>query len=207
MRDSNEIGQTDRFDDLDKMIDAALATYGDPGTDNGLEERMLRGVRKRVTNQSAPHLLRWLAWSAALAVAACVLALVFFSSRPTMRPVNNGHQAGTKEQPQTTDAVIATAPMPAAGDRAAGRAGNAVAIHTTPLVSAETSTAQPLPKLDVFPTPEPADEKVQALAFFVRAAPASEVKELLAKQDQADAPLAFNELEIPPLEPLDEGGR
>jgi hypothetical protein len=190
-------------DELDKMIDAALATYGDPGADD-LEVRVLRGVRLRLVSESKPRRLRWLACSAALAAAACVLALVFFISRPAMKPVNNAH---TQQTPRDTKAVAATTPPPATPQETVPRPANAMRTRNPLPVSTQTAKAEPLPKLNVFPAPAPLDGQVEVLAFFIRQAPPNEVKELLAEQAQADAPLEVKELEIPPLEPLDEGGK
>lgn len=203
MRDKDDRDQQGDRDQLDELIDAALATYGDPGA-NDLEERMLRGVRQRLVSESAPRRLRWLGWSAALAAAACVLALVFFISGPTMSPVNDAHTQGKQKDTHT---LAAKNPTAATSQAIAPRPSNALYTRTILPVSTQTAKADPLPKLDVFPTPAPLDEQVEALAFFVQRAPANEVKELLENRARADAPLAFKELEIPPLEPLDEGGK
>lgn len=194
-------------DILDQLIDASLATYGDTRTDYGLEERVMRGVERRLANAMAPRHRRWLAWSAALAAASCILALIFFSNRPAVGPINNAHQAGTQEKPRSSDSDVANNPTTATGIRRSARAAKGMGNRTKPPASTETSNADRLPKQDVFPTPAPLDERVETLAFFVRRAPASEVKELLANQAQLEEPLAFQELEIPPLEPLDKGGR
>jgi len=206
MRDSDDFDQIDQFADLDLIIDAALATYANPTADDGLEERMLQGLRRRLVSQSAPLPMRWLAWSAALA-AACILALVFFSNRPTVTPANNAHQSGKQEKAQPNNPSLATNPPPETGIHIAAQTGNRMVTRTRPPISTQTAKAQPLPKLDVFPSPAPLDEQVEALAFFVQVAPQSEVKALLEKSAQADTPIAFAELEIPPLEPLDEGGK
>lgn len=194
-------------DHLDQLIDAALATYGDPGADNDLEERMLRRVLRHRTNRTAPGYLRWLAWPAALATAACVLAFALFEMMPSMAPVKNTHQTATQVKARGTNAEVGKIPTVAPGPRIGLHAVKAVAIRTKPPATPQTAKAEPLPKLDVFPAPAPLDEQVEALAFFVRVAPPSEVKELLAKQAQTDAPLTCKELEIPPLQPLNEGGK
>lgn len=193
-------------DDLDLLIDAALATYGDPGAD-GLEERTLRGVQRHLASRRPPRYLRWLAWSVAPAAAACVLAFIFFPTLPSKNPVKDTDHSGTQENPRGNNAAVTKNPVPAAGSRTTPGPARAAGTRTKPPLSTETAKANPLPKLDVFPTPAPLDEQVEALAFFIRQAPPNEVKELLAKQAQADAPLAFKQLEIPPLEPLDEGGK
>src|SRR6185312_1147206 len=60
----------DNRDQLDRVLDSALATYADPGPDSGLEQRILG----RIANEATPApRRRWLAWSIALPVAAGLL--------------------------------------------------------------------------------------------------------------------------------------
>jgi hypothetical protein len=63
------------------------------------------------------------------------------------------------------------------------------------------ATAAPLPKLDVFPTPQPLTPEEQVLAVFAAKAPLTERQALLDAQKQADAPLSIAALQIQPLDP------
>jgi len=200
-------------DELDRTIDAALAGYGDPCApyppaertfaEGVVAERLLAGVRRGIATERAPRRVRWLVWTCTLAAAACVLLLVLFGLRPAHRQTNLARQ--TQQQganPKVATAVTATTaeaatPIVRRGARAAGR------------IPAQVEAEKPdrMPKLEVFPTPQPLSSEGEALAFFVRRAPPRDVRELLQAQSHVDAPVTIEELEIPPLKPLDEGGR
>jgi hypothetical protein len=197
-------------DELDRRIDAALAGYGDPSATHrdaepALAERMLAGVRRSIAAEiGAPSWARRHGWIWALAAAACVVALVLFGLRPARRQQPNQarqtQQQGTNAEVATTiTATTAAAPKPAV--RKSARAGSRLPTQ------GGTESPDRLPKLDVFPTRLPLSEEGEALAFFVRRAPAHEVRELLQAQARLDTPITIQELEIPPLKPLDEGGK
>lgn len=194
-------------DNLDLLIDAAIDTYANVAASDRLEEQMLQGVRRHIADQSARRHLRWSAWSAALAAAACVLTFALFSPRPEVTPAKNAQKAGVQNHPRGKAAEVPSIPPPPADIRSAQRTAKTVRVLAIPPISAPPAKAPPLPKLDVFPTPAPPDEQAEALAFFIRVAPPGEVKQLLEAQARADAPLAVKQLEIPPLQPLDEGGK
>jgi hypothetical protein len=193
-------------DDLDLLIDGALETYANPAPNDYLEDRMLQAVRIQIANQPAPSHLRWLSWSAALA-AACLLFLIFFNQRQSTTPADSANDPTTAGIPHQQTPVETKSPTPISGGHIAQTPHSSTGTHANPPASVENAKADPLPKQDIFPAPVPLDEQVEALAFFIRKAPPSEVKQLLQAQAQADAPLAFKELEIPPLQPLDEGGK
>jgi hypothetical protein len=198
-------------DELDRMIDAALASYGGAGEGDEMGERMLRGVERRIAQESAPRHGRWLpsaraltgALTAALAVAACVLAFVLARPRPAHLPINDAQQT----QPQRPDATVAEPRPPVAAIREKPEARRTVNESATGRPQREEATTNPLPKLDVFPTPQPMTGDEEALSFFIQRAPESEMRSLLEAQAHANAPVTIDELEIPPLEPLDEGGK
>ena len=66
--------------------------------------------------------------------------------------------------------------------------------------------AAPLPKLDVFPTPQPLTAEERALVAFAANAPKPELKAVVDAQPQADAPLSIAAIEIQPLDSPDQGG-
>lgn len=200
-------------DEFDRRIDAALAGYGDPLAkhrhaepaiaDRLLAERVLAGVRRSIAAESPPRRVRWMPWAWALAAAACVLGIVLFGLRPAHREVNQARQNQQQGRtPEVAKAVAGT--IPEAGTPAVRRI-----VRAQSRIPAQTGIekADRLPKLDVFPAPQPLSSEGEALAFFVRQAPARDVRELLEAQSGSDAPLAIQELEIPPLKPLEEGGR
>jgi hypothetical protein len=190
-------------DELDRMIDAALASYGEAGDE--VSERVLRVVERRIAQEHAPRRRRWLPWAAALAAAACVLA--FFVARPSPRPAQLPGSSARQMQQQTPGSTVAEVKPPAIGKSAKPVERNSAKQGVKFQPGSETAKAEALPKLDVFPTPQPLSEDEEALSFFIQRASTAEVKQLLEAQARFEAPLTIDELEIPPLEPLDKGGR
>ncbi|MDR5726516.1 MAG: hypothetical protein RB191_03505 [Terriglobia bacterium] len=180
-------------DDLDGMLDAALTTYGDPGPDSGLEQRVLA----RVAAEAAPSpLRRWLPWAIALPVAACLLILVM--SRPRISYSPDAHSTGVNQASEPAAArpvpQLALQPAPA-------RRGELASKKSRPHSVAIAAKSAPLPKLDVFPTPQPLTPQEQVLVAFATQAPESERKALLEMQKQMSEPIRIAAIHIPPLEP------
>ena len=75
-------------DDLDLLLDSALATYGSPGPETGLEQRVLSSLAAaRAAEQerrARTWSRRWLAWAIAVPVAASLLLWIGISR--TVRP-------------------------------------------------------------------------------------------------------------------------
>jgi hypothetical protein len=71
--------------------------------------------------------------------------------------------------------------------------------------SAQAAKSAPLPKLDVFPTPQPLTPQEQALAVFAIHGPEPERKALAKAQQQIDAPLSIAAIHIPPVQSPDKG--
>jgi hypothetical protein len=69
----------------------------------------------------------------------------------------------------------------------------------------QTAAAEPLPKLDFFPTPQPLTPQEQALAVIATQTPAPELKALIDAQKADDRPFPIAASHIPPFEPPDEG--
>src|SRR5271168_4583232 len=68
-------------DDLDPLLDAALATYADPAPAPGLTNRILASTTRL---EHRPHPRRWMAW-AVPALAALLLLAIFLSHRGIVR--------------------------------------------------------------------------------------------------------------------------
>lgn len=180
-------------DDLDRLLDAALATYAQP--DSGLEERIL----SRVAFMPRPHasvLRRSLAWLIAGAAVACTFILFLTWSRTLKTPTDRVPAPTIVASSQRDRAVAAhsTAGEKRAARRALGRrrTDNALA-------------AVDRPKLDVFPTPQPPIGEEKDLARVMAQAPQALREALVAAQAQTDAPLHISEIQIPPLKPLFAG--
>jgi hypothetical protein len=200
--------------DLDRMIDSALASYGDLADRDAvdpLEDRVLRGVVRRVNSEDRRRrLARWLTWTAALATAACIAALLALHPRQapnfgTIARSTHSPEMPTQKQPP----AIATARQPYNPPPVvrAGRPGVDRRLKHAAEPGRQPVQSEPLPKLDVFPAPYSPTEEEAALSFFIQHAPASEVQELLASRARLEAPVTINELEIPPIASLNNGGR
>ncbi len=191
-RDGSERMQSPNSYSLDELIRSSIATYGEPAPNSELAQRILL----RIAAEAGPVARRrWLPWAVAVPIAACLIAFfVLFESRPLHTPAN------------LTDHARVAAPLvnniaPAAPDQSQREnrkrlSRRDVQQHLAPVLA----KAQPLPKLDVFPTPQPLTPEEQALVQFAARAPAAERKALLEEQKQPDAPLTIAAIKIQPIE-------
>src|SRR5215472_7488723 len=93
-------------DDLDLLLDSALATYGGPGPETGLEQRVLsslaaaRAAEQERRARAWPR--RWLAWAIAVPVAASLLLWIGISRtvRPPAIQTDHAHDAPKMQTPQ-----------------------------------------------------------------------------------------------------------
>ena len=91
-------------DQLDRMLESSLSSYGDPGADAGTESGLAERILARVSSEqssdySAPRRhSRFLLW-AALPVAACLL-LTFLLLKPAGPAAT--HQSASLPQPAST---------------------------------------------------------------------------------------------------------
>ncbi len=183
--------------DLDRFIDAALETYADPRLDENLAERVLT----RLANEPAPQpRLVWLPW-AAIAFPAAICLLLLVRSGPG---ITKPHAAPPIPSAQLHNpAGISVRPhWHAAHPPETARQINRIAPHRHPL--AATTAPQPLPKLDVFPTPTPLTRQERALAVYVAHTPQAE-QEALAQSEQEPMPLTVASIHVMPLEAPDNG--
>jgi hypothetical protein len=243
-------------DELDLMLDTALATYADPGRDSGLEERVLaalgtaamagtrgtvRGDRKRLW-----WLRRWFVWAMAIPVTACVLLWV---GVPRFRHIP-GHeeQNARMRAPDGPDAAQGAktihAVPPSGLETLTGRAAATARLNPRPVTKrgtslqaeqscAETDSAsrhfsapmrsacreqQPdasepteaanraaLPKLDVFPTPQPLTAQEHALLKYAQQAPPAKVEALSEVQAEDEDAFRVASVHLPAFEPPIQG--
>jgi hypothetical protein len=183
-------------DELDLLLDSALSTYGDPGQDTGLEERIVSRIRAEA---APPPRSRWLLWAVPLAIAACLLLLVLSAPKPPRMQAGLAGQSRSLRQSPTITAHTDAYP---AGTTEISRSPKAAAPGAPPQPVILSAGPAPLPKLDVFPTPRPVNPAEQALAAQT---PAPELQALAGAPEQPDTPLSFASIHIPPLEPPDEG--
>ena len=188
-------------DELDLLVQSALASYADPGAESGLEGRILA----RIAAEGAPVARRrWLPWAIALPVAAGLLLLLLLSGHRQKVP-----QFGQQFQ-------VPSAPQSEVAD--AGKGTPTVHYPTRKKNSGEGLSPQriresahaakdvPSPKREVFPTPQPLSPEELALAEFGASATETERQTFIEAQKQNDAPLTIAAIEIKPLDPPDHGG-
>lgn len=194
-------------DDLDRLLDSALATYADPGRSSGLEGRVLAALATARAEAHAPvatRRWRWLPWTVAVPAAACLILLWILASTRVVHAPTQARQA----QPVRDLSHTASARPPAEATEL--RPKSAPRVHharpAEPRTSQEqTASAAALPKLDVFPTPQPLTPQEQALAAFAQQAPAKKVEALSAVQALDEQSFALAASHIPPFEPPAEG--
>jgi hypothetical protein len=177
---------------LDELIHASIATYGEPAPDSELAQRILI----RIAAEARPVASRrWLPWAVAVPIAACLIAFfTLFESRPVRTPASVTDQAHMPAQLHND--LAPDAPHQSQRENRKRSSGNDMRPHRT----AVAAKAQSLPKLDVFPTPQPLTPAERALVEFTSRAPSSERKSLIAAQQQPDAPLTIAAIKIQPIE-------
>jgi hypothetical protein len=218
-------------DDLDLLLDSALATYADPGSGSGLEERViaaLAAARAGTSTRIVPRRRRWLTWAIAIPVAASLILLwVLASTRVLLGPSAQQERASLHQE---TPLASPHAAIPAAGQQEPARArpsrvkahdsfpGVTARLKSCPVTKPDCARTErtlsaandfanraPLPKLDVFPTPQPLTPQEQALLAFAQQAPAGQVKALSAVQAEDEESFALASSHIPAFEPPAEG--
>jgi hypothetical protein len=180
-------------DDLDLLLDSALKTYADVHVSPDLNERILSRIAAEPAVAPRP---RWLPWAIALPLAASLLLFVFFMSQQHPGPNQIAH---TPSAPAMPVEVPATAPHPTAVHTTRTRAP-----FNSPQLLLRADRTVPLPKLDVFPTPQPLTAEERTLAAIANETPVPLRKALVEAQSQPDAPLHIAEVRIPPINPPDQ---
>jgi hypothetical protein len=180
-------------DDLDLLLDSALKTYAESEASPSLEQRILARI---AAEPSAAPRLRWLPWAIALPLAACLLLFALFLSQRHRAP---NQTALTPSAPSSPLAALPAAPHPAQAHSARTRPP----LHSAPPVLVADRNV-PLPKLDVFPTPQPLTLEEQALVVFVARAPENE-RRAIADTQHLEAPISVAAIHIPPLESPEKG--
>jgi hypothetical protein len=162
-------------DELDRVIDGALARYSGAEPLAGLEERVLNRVRVVETGR------RWrLAWAFALVAAVVVVAVVMRTPR---QPVLKSNGLAR---------VIAPAPV-----RPAPAVEKERVVAKRP-VRAKARRQRVLPKQEQFPAPAPMTAEERALVAFVGQHPA-EARQVFAELQKSDEPIEIQPIQIPPL--------
>jgi hypothetical protein len=191
-------------DELDILLDAALATYVDSEPSPSLTPRILAAARDADRRPT----VGWLSW-AVPALAAALLMTIFLTHRPAAR----------RQTPQPT-ADLSAPHAPASAERMPDTSGNRIAAAATPHLGSTppraarsvrtTAPIQPLlPRQEVFPTPAPLSPEEQALAATVNRSPERIAKQIAQSgapsQEEPIEPLRIAAIHIPPLNPPDNG--
>jgi hypothetical protein len=166
-RDRNNFAQNQSADDLDRVLDAALARYASVEPRSGLEQRVMANLSTAARHTQT---LGWWRWGAAavLAIVLVVAGLAWKSSR-TSHPAIANHAPGTgvsKDASQGSSANINGA-VPAVSHPGVKRV---IRRQKRFPESANTLTAS-APKRQQFPSPQPLSEQEQLLASYVERFP------------------------------------
>lgn len=185
-------------DELDRLIDSALADYAEPRA--GLEKRMLARVSGQVTRSSRR---RWVL--AAIAVPAIAVLLLLSYLVPRTQRQQPRQMANTPEVSSVTSNVTpnVSVPTPHAVRSPAYPRRTRPGVH---VADRGANNLIPLPKLDVFPAPQPLSTGEQAMVSFVAQASEDDRKALIEDQKRVDEPLNISAIRIPPLQ-LPEGNQ
>lgn len=204
---------------LDARIDAALRSYLD--TPEFSDPHVVL-ARVRMLAEQEPRSRRrvWM-WAVPASVAAliAVVALVWFAQRPTTPQIafvpkapgvasaaSPNSQPGERKNagPSTAVARATSAQDDRALDASAkvrrgGSRRNEVRDQNDVVVAERR-----LPKLDLFPAPQPLSAEERALAAFVDRAPRAVKEQVIASQKQVDDPIEIAAIQIEPWDKSSE---
>ena len=210
-------------DEIDRLLDSALATYADPGSDSGLEQRVLSALAAVRLPAQERSLGAWwrrrLVWAVAVPFAASLLLWISLA-KINHAPSNHIRHADKPETAKTNGAIVPHVAPPIEAGGAAHSSETKARLHSaTPVASfasargtkscpfktRDAANCAPLPKLDVFPTPTPPSTEERALVVVANTGPASRRDALIESQQPTDAPLSIAALNLPPLAVPGEG--
>jgi hypothetical protein len=177
-----------RSDELEKILDSALASYSQEEPRPGLGGRVLNRIRA----VGVGHRFSWLRWAMAMPAIASFLLLVFWIS-DSSKPPRSTFRASTEIRGHA-----ATSPS-------RGREGavNILQKHHA-RVSGSRPSAKPkrlgLPKREQFPTPTPLTVEGRALLAFVARSPKQAEKVFADARSRSTEPIQIAEIHIKPLQ-------
>jgi hypothetical protein len=156
-------------DELDRILDAALAKYAAAEPRVGIEGRVLATLRAEGTRLTKPA---WWRWSVIAALAAVIVVVLALASRSGKRfhPVVANHplpaEPAAKENPQIATNGDGKEVRP---QKRSARRGKSVRRSQPEIVIAANPGSPKLssPKLDQFPSPQPLSEQEKILANYI----------------------------------------
>lgn len=178
--------------ELDRMLDAALAKFAAVEPRAGLEDRVLANLRAERANKLHPAWWTWGIAAAAVAILLAVLmALPWRANRPTPPVAGEHHPSHAPQGSQKPGTQVASS-----GPERPTRPRNPDA---APKKIRRVPRFVHQPKLDQFPSPQPLSEQEKILANYVAKYPEHAVLIARARTEQ----LRLDELE----EMLEGNGR
>jgi hypothetical protein len=193
--------------DLDRMLNEALHSYvaSEPGTH--MEGRILATAWNEARETRLARRQRWSWWSVAMAACLLLVCLAVYVSHSRRRTVQF---AQMPRQSRPTSLAPAEGNRQAAPDSGVPSKAVRVRSHLPAVIAGRAEVSEKLPKLDVFPTPQPLTAEERGLLTLVAQVP-NDQKQALAKPVPAATkplevePLRIAVIEIKPLPPLVEG--
>ncbi len=170
-------------DQLDRMLDDALAGYSGAEPLAGLEDRVLRRVRASEATRRRP-----LPWAFALVAAAALVLLAIVMRTPHSAAPKTAHNARVQIPALVQPAVAAEKPRVASKHR------------RRRIAALRAPSAEPLPKQEQFPAPAPLTAEEQALRSFVERHPAEAQQVFAQLQKRSNAPIQIEPIQIAPLQ-------
>lgn len=170
---------------LDAVLDAALRSYAEPPSVPNARFAAARILEQGRELDDRRHRL-WI-WAMAAPVTACAILIAALAILFPLRP-----------SPQI--AWTPSAPGVVNTPHSAIQPSHTLAPHrrTGPVDRVSASQPQPLPKLDVFPTPEPLSPEEQALLDFAKHGPPQVQRAVVEDQKHWDDPIIVADLQNQP---------
>jgi hypothetical protein len=186
---------------FDHLLQSALNTYADLGSDSDIAQRVLTHVAAECAPKQSR---RWLPWAIALPFAACFIVLALVTASKPTRSISDRTTQARVTQPNST-AIKRDEPA-SIFTSASVEHGNSSRGMSHPNHAATHEKARRLPKLDVFPTSQPLTQAEQELVAYIAHAPESELQSLVEARKEIDAPLSIAAIEIQPLRTPEPAG-
>jgi hypothetical protein len=163
-----------KLDELDRILDAALAKYATAEPREGLEGRILAALRTERTRLTKPTWWRWSVMAALAAVIVVALALALRSDKRFHRVVAT-HPSSAKPAPKEALQIVSTGSLKEVRpQKRSAKRGTSIRRSQPEIViaanpdSAKLGSPKPSsPKLDQFPSVQPLSEQEKILANFV----------------------------------------
>ncbi|MGP8251458.1 MAG: hypothetical protein ACLQHF_05440 [Terracidiphilus sp.] len=187
--------------DFDLLLRSSLETYGDPGPDSGLAERVLARIAAEGARQQARQTIRW---AIALPVGACLIVVIVLAGLRGLHNAPVGANQARVTLPRSAD-TGRDEPIKNSPSLTARRSDFSRPERHSSRPAAAATVAR-LPKLDVFPTPQPLTPAEKELIAYVAHVPEAERQSLVEDEQRIDTPLTIAALEIQPIAPPEPQG-